>query len=125
MSESALAARALVGHNRVSTQALTSLAQAAAAEQFGVRPGEVRASWADDAGLLALSIVSPIAVPDLGDVTGPEDVEAAGGSVWERATAAKAAILHHVAGLSGAQLSRVDVRISGVRLPLRQKARVA
>jgi hypothetical protein len=114
-----------VGHNRVSTQALTSLARAAAAEQFGVRPGEVRASWTDDAGLLALSIISPIAVPDLGDVAGVEDVVAAAGSVWERATAAKAAILHQVSGLSGAQLSRVDIRIAGVRPPLGQKARVA
>ncbi|KHL04789.1 hypothetical protein [Sinomonas humi] len=124
MSEGAPAARTLVGHNRVSTQALTSLAQAAAAEQFGVRPGEVRASWADDAGLLALRIVSPIAVPDLSTITDQEGVSAAGGSVWERATAAKAAILHHVAGLSGAQLSRVDIRIAGVRPPIGQKARV-
>ncbi|MCH6472056.1 hypothetical protein [Sinomonas terrae] len=124
MSEAAPAARVLVGHNRVSTQALTSLAQAAAAEQFGVRPGEVRASWTDDAGLLALRIVSPIAVPDLGAISGPEDVSAAGGSVWDRATAAKAAILHHVSGLSGAQLSRVDIRIAGVRPPFGQKARV-
>lgn len=125
MTESPLATRTLVGHNRVSTQALTSLARAAAAEQFGVRPGEVRASWTDDAGLLALSIISPIAVPDLGDVAGVKDVVAAGGSVWERATAAKAAILHQVSGLSGAQLSRVDIRIAGVRPPLGQKARVA
>lgn len=117
--------RELVGHNRVSTQALTSLAQAAAAEQFGVRPADVRASWADDAGLLALSIVAPIALPDLGDVAGPEDVAAAGGSVWERATAAKSAILQRVSSLSGAQLSRVNIRIAGVRPPEGRRVRVA
>jgi hypothetical protein len=105
----------LAGHNRVSTQALTSLAQAAAAEHFGVRPAEVRASWADDAGLLALRLVVPIAVPELESITGPEDVAAAGGSIWERATAAKGAILRQVSGLSGAQLSRVDIRVAGVR----------
>jgi hypothetical protein len=114
----------LAGHNRVSTQALTSLAQAATAEQFGVRPADVRASWADDAGLLALRVVSPVAVPELDSVAGPEDVAAAGGSVWERATAAKGAILRRVSGLSGAQLSRVDVRVAGVRPTTSGRARV-
>lgn len=124
MTEAASPARALAGHNRVSTQALTSLAQAAASEQFGVLPTEVRATWADDAGLLALRIVSPIAVPDLASISGPADVAAAGGTVWDRASAAKAAILRRVAGLSGAQLSRVDVRISGVRPAAAQRVRV-
>jgi hypothetical protein len=124
VTEAGPSASVLAGHNRVSTQALTSLAQAAAAEAFGVRPAEVRATWTDDAGLLALSVVSPIAVPDLNSIRGPADVAAAGGSVWERATAAKATILHRVAGLSGTQLSRVDIRIAGVRSGSERKARV-
>lgn len=123
MSE-AVPTRALAGHNRVSTQALTSLAQIAAAEQFGVPPADVRASWADDAGLLALRVVSPIAIPELESISGPDDVAAAGGSVWERATAAKGAILRRVSGLSGAQLSRVDIRIAGVRPTTNRRMRV-
>ena len=35
----------LAGHNRISTQALTSLAQAAAAEALGVEPSDIRADW--------------------------------------------------------------------------------
>jgi len=124
VTEAASSAPTLGGHNRVSTQALTSLAQAAAAEQFGVRPSEVRATWADDAGLLALSIVSPIAVPDLGSISSPSDVAQAGGSVWERASAAKAAILRSVSGLSGTHLSGVDIRISGVRPAAERRVRV-
>lgn len=112
----AAAPRPLVGHNRVSTQALTSLARAAAAAELGVAPVDVRADWADDAGLLALSLVSPIAVPPLASVTGPEDLVLWGGSVWERAARAKGRVLDSVASLSGALLSRVDLRISGVRV---------
>ncbi|MDQ4490166.1 hypothetical protein RBS60_08120 [Sinomonas sp. ASV486] len=100
----------------MSTQALTTLAQAAAAAELGVRPADVRADWSDDAGLLALRVVAPVAIPDLADVSGPADMLRWGGSVWERAASAKARILESVMTLSGATLSRVDIRISGVRV---------
>jgi hypothetical protein len=109
--------RALAGHNRISTQALTSVARAAAAEALGVAPQDVRADWSDDEGLLALSLVAPIAVPPLSAVLrDPARVAGTGGSIWERAVAAKAAILRRVTELSGAGLSRVDIRISGASL---------
>jgi len=110
----AVHSRALAGHNRISTQALTSVARAAAAEALGVAPHEVRADWTDDDGLLALSLVTPIAVPSLAAVLrDPGRVAGFGGSIWDRAVAAKAAILDRVTELSGARLSRVDIRISG------------
>jgi hypothetical protein len=112
---SVAAGRLLAGHNRISTQALTSVARAAAAESLGVPPQDVRADWTDDGGLLALSLVTPIAVPSLTSVLrDPARVAAFGGPIWDRAVAAKAEILHRVTELSGAQLSRVDIRISGV-----------
>ncbi|MHA7221720.1 hypothetical protein ACX80S_05270 [Arthrobacter sp. RHLT1-20] len=105
---------ALAGHNRISTQALTSLARAAAAEALGVTAQEVRAEWSDDDGLLALSLVAPITVPSLTAVLrDPGRVAAFGGPIWDRAVAAKTEILHRVTELSGARLSRVDIRISG------------
>ncbi|MFJ4210782.1 hypothetical protein ACIPY2_20200 [Paenarthrobacter sp. NPDC089675] len=107
----------LAGHNRISTQALTSLAQAAAAEALGVASSDIRADWSDDDGLLALSIVAPISIPALGDVLrNPLRVQALGGSIWERAVAAKATVLETVTRLSGSQLSRVDIRISGAQV---------
>jgi hypothetical protein len=106
--------RALAGHNRINTQALTSVARAAAAEALGVAPHEVRAEWSDDEGLLALSLVTPIAVPSLPAVLrDPGRVAGFGGSIWDRAVAAKASILRRVTELTGARLSRVDIRISG------------
>jgi hypothetical protein len=90
------------------------VARAAAAEALGVAPHEVRADWSDDDGLLALSLVTPIRVPSLSSVLkDPDRVAAFGGSIWDRTVAAKAAILSRVTELSGARLSRVDIRISG------------
>ncbi|WP_458113094.1 hypothetical protein M1D88_02780 [Arthrobacter sp. R1-13] len=106
--------RVLAGHNRISTQALTSLARAAAAEALGVEAHDVRADWSDDDGLLALSLVSPIRIPPLTSVLrNPERVAIFGGSIRDRAVAAKSVILDRVMEFSGAQLSRVDIRISG------------
>ncbi|ABK01810.1 hypothetical protein Arth_0409 [Arthrobacter sp. FB24] len=107
----------MAGHNRISTQALTSLARAAAAEALGVPAHDVRADWSDDDGLLALSLVLPIRIPPLTTVLrDPGRVAAFGGSIRERAIAARPVILHRVAELSGAQLSRVDIRISGAAI---------
>lgn len=119
MSASAPAVRgqAFSGHNRISTQALTSLAKVAAARALGVDPQDVRADWADDDGLLALSLVTPIGIPPLQAVKlDPARVDAAGGSIWDRTVAAKAQILATVSELSGSRLSRVDIRISGARI---------
>jgi hypothetical protein len=109
--------QALSGHNRISTQALTSLAKAAAAEALGVDAQDVRADWADDDGLLALSVVAPISVPPLQSVTlDPARADGFGGSIWDRTVRAKASILATVSELSGSRLSRVDIRISGARI---------
>jgi hypothetical protein len=111
------ALKQLAGHNRISTQALTSLAQAATAEAFDVPAQDVRVSWADDDGLLALSVGTPVTIPDLAAlVRDPGRVDRLGGSVRERAVAAKGSILSRVAELSGARISRVDIRITGTRV---------
>lgn len=105
----------LAGHNRISTQALTSVAKVAAAEVLAVAPAQVRVNWSDEAGALALSISSAIGAPSLAQIRQhPGRVAQGGGSILARATAAKALILAQVEHLTGSQLSGVDVRISGV-----------
>ncbi|MHA7275441.1 hypothetical protein [Arthrobacter sp. HLT1-21] len=107
----------LAGHNRISTQALTSTARAVAADVFDIPAQQIRASWSDDQGLLALRLAVPIAVPSLTRIVrDPSLVSGAGGSIWDRAHAAKGVILQRVAQLSGSQLSRVDIRITGIKL---------
>lgn len=123
-SAAGLTSTALAGHNRISTQALTSVARAAAAEALGVPPHDVRADWSDDEGLLALSLVTPIAVPALTAVLrDPGQVAAFGGSIRDRAVAARGDILRRIVELSGAQLSRVDIRISGATVSERRRVR--
>lgn len=103
------------GHNRINTQALTSVAKVAAAEVLLVAPGQVRVSWSDEAGALALHISSAMAAPSLSQVRqNPARVGQTGGSVLTRATAAKALILDQVEKLTGSALSSVDIRISGI-----------
>ncbi|WP_026551851.1 hypothetical protein [Arthrobacter sp. H20] len=105
------------GHNRISTQALTSTARAVAADVFGIPAQQIRASWSDDQGLLALRLALPIGVPSLTrTVRDPTLVSRAGGSIWDRTHASKALILQRVSQLSGSRLSRVDIRITGIRI---------
>lgn len=105
----------LAGHTRISTQALSSVAKIATAQILRATPAQVRVQWSDDSGALALSISSAMGAPSLHDVRlNPAQVPQSGGTVVARATAAKALILGEVERLTGSQLSRVDVRISGL-----------
>ena len=112
----AVRGQVLSGHNRIITPALTSLANPAAAHVLDVDVQDVRADWADDDGMLALSLVAPISVPLLRAVVLDRSrLNAFGGSIWDRTVDAKSRSLATVTELSGAQLSRVDIRISGIR----------
>jgi hypothetical protein len=107
----------LAGHTRISTQALTSTAKEAAAEFFRVPPAQVRVSWSDDQGMLALSLALPVSLPPLARIAADPDLVArTGGSAWDRAHAAKPVLRDTVTALTGSVVSRVDIRITGVRL---------
>lgn len=104
----------VAGHNRITTEALISTARAVAAETFGVDPERVRAFFSDDRGLLALRLALPLPVPSLARVLEePGVVDSYGGALRDRAERSRSPILHRVQQLTGAQLSRVDVRIVG------------
>ncbi|WP_434995722.1 hypothetical protein [Arthrobacter sp. Ld5] len=104
----------LAGHTRITTQALTSTARAVAADVLGVQPAQVRATFSDDRGLLALLLALPLPVPPLARVVRePAVVGTFGGALGERADSARSPILERVQELTGARLSRVDIRIIG------------
>lgn len=106
----------LNGHNRISTQALVSTANAAAAETFGLDPGRVKSVFTDDGGLLALQLALALPIPPLTQVVeDPQAVDAFGGSVARRAAAAGPVVLQRVAELTGTTLSRVDIRVTGLQ----------
>ena len=107
----------LAGHNRISTQALSSTAQAVAAEHFGIPVPAIRVSWSDDQGLLALSLALPVTMPPLDAVVkDPGLVDRTGGSVWQRVHSAKPVLLQRISYLTGSILSVVDIRVTGIRV---------
>ena len=95
----------LAGHNRISTQALTSVAKVAAAEVLAVAPAQVRVSLALTTPVRwRCPFPPPWARPPLQEVRrNPARVAQSGGSILARATAAKARILDQVEYLSGSQ----------------------
>lgn len=110
-------AQILAGHNRISTQALTSTAKAAAAEYFRVPPAQIRVSWSDDQGMLALALSLPVPIPPLAKIAADPGLAArSGGSIRDRAHQAKPLLRDRVTELTGSLVSRVDVRITGVRV---------
>ena len=66
--------------------------------------------------MLALSLSLPVPLAPLNRIAvNPDLVDRAGGTVWARAHAAKPLLKDKVTALTGALVSRVDVRITGVR----------
>ncbi|WP_035771969.1 hypothetical protein [Arthrobacter sp. Br18] len=112
------------GHTRITTQALTSTARAVAAETLRVPAADVRASFSDEAGLLALHLGLPLSIPPLASVAAdPSLVEAFGGSLAHRAQSAQALILERIQQLTGARLSRVDLRVTGLSVARERRVR--
>ena len=94
------------GYTRVSAQALNSTARAVAGDLFGVDPYAVRVFMRDDAGFLALGINLPL--PIAGGAGRPT------GSLLDRVRAQRTVLGEKFTELTGAMVSRVDVRITGV-----------
>lgn len=94
------------GYTRVSAQALTGTARAAAAQAFAVDPSLVRAFLRDDSGYLALDIHLPVS---LSAADG-----AFRGTVLDQVRQKRAQIGEHFTALTGSLVSRVDVRVTGI-----------
>ena len=94
------------GHTRVSAQALNSTARAVAGDLFGVDPYVVRVFMRDDAGYLALAINLPLPLAG--------SVPRGGGSLLDAVRSQRMVLGERFTALTGAVVSRVDVRITGV-----------
>lgn len=112
--------RALAGHTRVSTQALTSSARIIAAEVFDVQPGEIRVVMNDEFGALALGLSLPLPIPAL--LNGRQNTADPDDSVLARARDARSDVRDRFVELTGSHVSRVDVRVTGVVLRRRRMA---
>lgn len=98
----------LPGHTRVSTQALSSAARVIAADLFAVPAARIHVDLDDDYGNLSIALSLPL------PLTPP--VSTPGASVWERAVTVRDDVRRQFVHLTGSQVSRVDVRVTGVVL---------
>lgn len=98
------------GHIRVSSRALRSVVSHLAARAFGVPAARIGVNLSDEAGELALRLNLHLPVAGLLEPTPGPSL----GSLRERALNERAPLRRAVAQLTGATLSRVDVRVTGV-----------
>lgn len=103
------------GRTRIAPRALDRVVSAVTADALGVRVRDVAVDLTDDAGNLSLRVSTPIRVPSLNRVQeDPAALERSGGSVIERAKRAQEQIRTRVQLLTGSDITRVIVKITGV-----------
>lgn len=116
------AATGRTGHTRITKSALTHTAEAVAAAVFGVPRREVRVALADDGGSLGITVSVPLPAPSLLQVAqDPSLVEHSGGTVFDRAARARDGIRETAQQITGSQVGRIDIRLTGIRPPAERK----
>lgn len=111
------------GRTSVSAKALNRVVAAVSADELDVAASAVSVDLADSAGQLVLTVRSPIRAVALGRVVSDDAlVERAGGTLLSRTARAQDIIRSRVNALTGYNVERVVVRITGV--DIRQERRV-
>lgn len=103
------------GHTRITANAMSKAVTAVAAQALAVPVAAIKVSLDDDNGKLAASLTAPLAVPTLEElVSDPEVLASSGGSIFDRASEARRRISAGITAITGSDVGRVDIRISGV-----------
>jgi uncharacterized alkaline shock family protein YloU len=111
------------GRNTVTSRAVGRVVSAVTAEAFGVTAREVRADLADQDGLLAVHVRTPVRIVPLNRIRAtPAVAESGGGTLLEQAAAAQEGIRDRVSELTGAGIARVVVELTGI--DIREERRV-
>lgn len=112
------------GRTRIAPRALDRLASAVTADAFGSDPKKTSVELTDDGGSLSLTVECPVRVPSLDRVAADDTlVDKTGGTVLDRAAAAQKVIQSRVSELTGYQISRVSIRLTGVDLTPERRVR--
>ncbi|WP_019481950.1 hypothetical protein [Arthrobacter sp. TB 23] len=110
------------GHTRVTKAALTHTTEAVVAEVFGVPRRDVRVSLADDGGALGMAVSVPLPAPTLLQAArNPQAVEQGGGTLFERAENARSGIRAAASRVTGSEVGRIDIRLTGIHPPAERK----
>ena len=103
------------GRTRIVPRALRQVVSMVTAESLGVPSGQVRVELGDDHGRLSLTISTTIRVVALSRITRDPDVIArTGGTILARSAQSQDEILRRVGELTGTDVGRVTVRLTGI-----------
>lgn len=118
------AAPAAPGRTRIAPHALDKVVSAVTANALHVPVGTVSSDLTDDGGHLSLLVSAPIGVPSLTRITDePTALSRSGGSVLDRARSAQEEIRTQVQHLTGSDVARVIVTITGVHIKENRRVR--
>jgi hypothetical protein len=105
------------GRTRIAGRALHRVVSAVTADALSVSAHDVDADLDDDAGRLSVSVRAPMSVPSLTRILDdPAALDRSGGSVVDRARRAQERIRTRVQQLTGSDIARVVVTVTGVRI---------
>ncbi|ROQ30969.1 hypothetical protein EDF46_3481 [Frondihabitans sp. PhB188] len=105
----------LPGRTKIAPRALDRVVSAVTADALGVNSKTVSVDLNDDGGNLSLTVSAPIRVPSLLRIENePGVVDRQGGPLLARAKTAQEQIRTRVQQLTGNQVARVIVKITGV-----------
>ncbi|MDN4639876.1 hypothetical protein QCD70_06450 [Agreia sp. PsM10] len=105
------------GRTRVTSKALNKVVSAVTADALGVDAARVGVELADHTGALALVVTTPIRIVSLDRVSTDNSVVArSGGTILDRAGQAQTTIRDRVSALTGSEIARVTVKVSGVTI---------
>lgn len=96
------------GYTTISSATMAQLVTAVAAEACNVPSKDVRVSLHDDQGQLSVQLAVPLALG------GPAQMGHDGGTIFERAAAARALVAARIQELAGTAVRRVDIRYTGI-----------
>ncbi|SEM86549.1 hypothetical protein E3O25_04625 [Cryobacterium sp. TMT1-3] len=112
------------GRTRIVPRALRQIVGMVTAESLGVTPNQVSVELGDDHGRLALTISTPIRVVSLQRVTRePALIARTGGTILARSATSQTEIRRRVGELTGADIGRVTVRLTGVDVSPERRVR--
>jgi uncharacterized alkaline shock family protein YloU len=114
----------LPGRTKIAPRALDRVVSAVTADALGVNSKKVSVDLNDDGGHLSLTVSAPIRVPSLLRIENePGIVARQGGPLLERAKTAQEQIRTRVQQLTGNQVARVIVKVTGVDIQEERRVR--
>ncbi|PYI38955.1 hypothetical protein CVS30_06475 [Arthrobacter psychrolactophilus] len=100
------------GYTSISSGTMTQLISAIASDAFDVPLKDVRTGIHSGPGQVSVSLAVPVALSlDPGSSHKTDD----GGTLFERASSARAVVISRIGELAGTSINRVDIRFTGIQ----------